>query len=150
MSLARVGLAKSKYTRSMRMLAMGVQMRMRVGHGSMGMAMGVNQVGAQQQVAIREYVVGRAAGSNASLLEHEDAVGDVLYDLELMSGGDDGLGRALPLLDEVDELALAAGIEHGRRLVEQQHFGIEHNHRGQSNPLLFATGKAIWCALSQM
>src|SRR5664279_5094169 len=125
------------------MLAVRVQVRMRVGHGSMGMAMGMDEIGTQQQLAVGKNVVGRTAGGNASLLKHKDAVGDVLDDLELMSSGDDCLGRALPLLDEVDELALAAGIEHGSGLVEQQHFGIEHNDRGQSNPLLFASREAI-------
>ena len=79
-----------------------------------------------------------------------DAVGDVFDDLELMSGGDDGLRGALPLLDEVDELALAAGIEHGGRFVEQQHLGIEHNDRGQGDPLLFAAGETIGRAVAKM
>src|ERR1019366_6047742 len=95
-------------------------------------------------------VARRTASRNSSLLQNENAVGDVLYDLELMRSGNDGLGSALPLLDEVDELALAAGIQHGSGFVEKQHLGIEHDHRGEGDALLFAAGEAIGRAATKM
>src|ERR1035438_522613 len=112
------------------------------------MAMGVNQVGAQQQITVGEYVASQTVGGNASLLQDKHAVGNVLNNLKLMSCCNYSFGRTLPLLDEVDKLALAPGIEHGCGLIEQQHFGIEHNDRGESNPLLFASGESVWCAVA--
>src|ERR1017187_6250291 len=129
---------------------MRVQVRMRMGNLAVLVAMGVDEVGAQKQVAIREDFVGRAAGGDTSLLKDEHAVGNVLNDLELMSSCNNCFGRALPLLNQVDKLALTAGIEHGRGFVEKQHLGIEHNYRGKGDPLLFTAGEAIRRAVTKM
>ena len=38
---------------------------------------------------------------------------------------------------KIDHLALALGIKRRRRLVQQQNFGIENQHRRQGDPLFF-------------
>ena len=69
----------------MLVLAMRVQVRMRVGDLAMLVAMGVDEVGPQQQLAIGEDLLRRAVGGNASLLQHDDPLRNVFDDLE--SGG---------------------------------------------------------------
>ena len=63
---------------------------------------------------------------------------------------DHRLRRAFPLLNEIDDLALAARIERCRRLVQQQHLGIEHQDRSQRDPFLLAAGEAIGRTVAKM
>ena len=57
----------------MLVLAMRVQVRMRMGNLAVLVAMGVDEVGAQKQVAIREYVGSRTAGGEDRAPEVEGA-----------------------------------------------------------------------------
>jgi len=151
-SLARggPGQVQAPTLRSVLMLAVRVHMRMGVNDVSVLVAVGVDEVGAQQQFAVGENLLRRTHGGDASLLEDEYAVGYVFDDFELMGCGDDGFRSAAPVLNEIDELALAAGIEHRGGLIEQQHFGIENDDRSQRDPLLLATRQAIGRAVAEM
>ena len=72
-------------------------MRVRVHHVAVAVAMGVNEVGAQQQVGIRQNLARRAVGDDAPLVEDYNAVGDVFHDFDLVCGSDDSLRRTLPV-----------------------------------------------------
>ena len=134
---------------SVLVLDVGVVMRVRVDHVAVPVAVGVDQVGAQEQFPVREDLRGRPVGGGASLFQNDDALGDVFDDFELMSCSDDSLGGSLPVLNEVDELALAPRIKHGSRLVEQENFGIKHDNRGQSDALLLPAGESIRWTISK-
>ncbi len=47
----------------------------------------------------------------------------------------------LQLLELDAHLLAEFGIERGQRLVEEQHFGLEHKRAGQCHALAFATGE---------
>ena len=102
-----------------------MKVRVRVNYPVVGMAVGVDQVRAQQQLVIRQDLRWCAAGGNCSRFQHQDAVSDVLHNLQLMGRGNHRLRRTLPVVDEIDELALAARIEGCCGLVQEQHLGFD-------------------------
>jgi len=61
--------------------------------------MRVDQVGFQEQLLVDENLSRCPAGEHASAVENDHAVRDVLEDVELVRGRDDGFVRAFPLLD---------------------------------------------------
>ena len=99
------------------MLAVRVHVRMGVNHVAVFVAMGVDEVGPKEQLPVRKDLRGSSGRRCSSLLQNHRAFRDVFDNLKLMGGSDDGLRRTLPILDEVDELTLAAGIEHRGRFV---------------------------------
>ena len=98
---------------------MSVRVRMGMHDATMGMTMGVNEICPQQQVSVGENLLRRAFGNHGACLEYVNAIRNVFDNLQLMSRGDHGLGRALPLLQEVDDLALALRIKGRGGLIEQ-------------------------------
>ena len=81
----------------------------------------VDEVDLEQQLALREHVVGRAVGAHDVLLgQHDHPVGRLGGDREVVGGDDDGLARRLPLLEHVEQPYLAARVERVGGLVEQQ------------------------------
>jgi len=108
-----------------------MEMRVRMEDAAaMQVAMGVDQVGAPEQVDIREDVGGPALGHQLAAVEHEALVGDFFEVFQAVRGRDHGFRSAAPLDQQVDDLAVAARIERGGGFVEQQHGGIEHQDAG--------------------
>src|SRR5450756_2388699 len=81
------------------MVAVLGHVRVRMDHGSVLVEVLVDQVGADQQVAVGQDGRGRTVGHDATLLtQYHHAVGDQRHDVQLMSGGDQGpAGRTQPL-----------------------------------------------------
>jgi len=121
-------------------------------HHSRGvtMTMGVDQVGALQKIAIAKNIGRRALGHQAAGIENAAAVGDVFQIGQIVRGDDHRFRSAAPFHQKIDDLALAARVERGGRLVEQQHGGIENQHTGQSDALLLAAGKTVGYAVPEM
>ena len=69
---------------------------------------------------------------------------------EVVGGEHDRLARAVELDDQLDEPLLRARVERGGRLVEQQHLGVHHQHRGDGDPLLLAAGQLVRRAVGQV
>src|SRR5215471_5592899 len=110
-----------------------------------GVAMPVfmDQIGAAQKSGVSEDLAGRAIGHKLSRIKHTAAIRDIDQIAKIVRRGDDGLGAAGPLHQQVDDLAVAARIESCCRLIEQEHSGIENQDTGERHPLLFTTRKAM-------
>src|SRR6516162_8323155 len=100
-------------------------MRMRMNDVAVPMPVGVDEVYPQKQLTISQQLTRRAVGGDGSLLHDHRAVGNVFDDLQLMCGGHDGLRRALPVLNQIDQVTLAARVERSGWLVEQKHLGVK-------------------------
>ena len=131
-------------------LAVGVEVRMRMDHVAVFVTVGVDEVGVQQQLPVRKDVLGRPCGDGGTLFQHEHLISDVLNDLELVGGRYHRLGRSLPILNKVDQLALAARIEHRGGLVEQQDLRIENDHGGQRHALFLTPREPIGRPVAQV
>ena len=70
--------------------------------------------------------------------------------LQLMRRRDDRLPPVVPGFQQLDHLALAARIQRRGRLIQQQHVGIEHDHRSQRHPLFFPAREPVRRAILQM
>src|ERR1700730_11134690 len=92
----------------MMLMRMGVQLA-----GRVPVFVDVNQVRAGEKFCVLEYSPGRTAGSESAAVEHVRFVGDVLQRFQVMGGEDDGFTGAAPVDQEIDDLALAAGVERG-------------------------------------
>ena len=95
---------------------------------SMCMAVGMDEVCAEQQFVVIQYLGWRARRNDAATLENMTVVRDVLYQVEIMSGRDHRLAPTTATHQEIDHLALAFGIKRGGGLVQQQDFRIEDEH----------------------
>ncbi len=124
---------------------MGVAVRVGVGDPAlrMPMPMRVDQVGFRHQGLVGEEFGGDAVSEDFALFHDEAVVGNVFDQAQVMGGGDHGFAAIAPADEEVYDLALAAGVERSCRFVEQEHFGIEDQHGGESYAFLFAAGKAV-------
>ena len=84
-----------------------------MGHASMPVAMGMDEVGPQQQVVIRQDLGWCADSCHPSFFEHDHTIGDIFKDFDLMSRSyHRPSSDAPPALNEIDKLTLAAWIEH--------------------------------------
>ena len=83
----------------------------------------------------------RRAGDRAEV-HHDDLVGEGERLLLVVGYEDRGhAGLALDALQLEAHLGAQLGVEIGQRLVEQEHFGPDHQGAGQGHPLLLAAGK---------
>ncbi len=124
---------------------------MAVAHRTVPVRVLVDQVDAEEQLVVREDVVRRTLGDDPVRLgEHHAAVGEHGQRLEIVRREHDGLAGVVELDDQLHQPLLGAGIECGRRLVEQQHFGIHREHRRDRDPLLLAARELVRRAIGQV
>jgi hypothetical protein len=109
---------------------MAVKVGMGVLDSTVGVAVGVNEICPEKQIGVGKNLGRSSFGNYRACLEHENAVGNIFDYLQLMRGCDHGSGRAFPMLDEVDDMALAPRVEGRGGLIEQQDFGIEDQDGG--------------------
>ena len=69
-----------------------MDMRMRVDYPIVGVPVGVDQIGSQQQLMIGQDLRRRAGRFHSSILQHENAVSDIVDDLQLMGRRDNCSG----------------------------------------------------------
>ncbi len=117
---------------------------------SMGMAMGVDEIRSEQQGLVVQNLSRCTGCDNPSALEDVADIGDILDQVEVVSGCDHGLPAAAATYQEVDHLAFAFGIKRSRGFIQQQNIRIEDQHRCQSDPLLFPGGEMMRRAILQM
>ena len=99
----------------------------------------VDQVDGQQQLGVAEDALRPAVGDQAVLLgEHEHAVRQVRQQREVVRGGDEREAASVERLQDLEQQRLAARVEAGGRLVQEQDGGREHEQRGERDPLLLA------------
>ena len=95
----------------MLVLAMRVQMRVRVLHVAVAVPVSMHEVCPQQETGIRQDLARRTIRSDTPLIKHYDAVGDVFDDFDLVRSRYHRLRRVLPLISP----ACRAGISEPRR-----------------------------------
>src|SRR5713101_8890049 len=105
---------------------------------SMRVTMSVYQIRAEKQRVVVQYLRRRACGDNAAALEDMAAIGNIFDQVEIVSGGDHRFPAAAATHQKIDHLAFALWVERGGGFVQQQDFGIEDKHRGQSDPFFFS------------
>ena len=127
----------------------GVRVRVRFSR-IVAMAMRVDQVGASEQCLIAQQSRRVAFGHYLPVLENEAVIRDVFYQPEVVSGGDYGLAAIAPADQQIDNLTLAFRIERRGGFVQQQYFGIEHQHGSQRHAFFFAAGEPVRRAILQM
>jgi len=99
---------------------------------------------------IAEQVCWCIVGHNRTVLEDVRVICDVGHRVEVVGGGDNGFAGVGPTDQEVDDHALAFGIEGGSWFVEQDDLGVEDEHRCNGDALLFAAREAMWCSVAQV
>ncbi|WP_216849161.1 hypothetical protein [Pimelobacter simplex] len=76
------------------------------------------------------------------MVELGDDVGDAAHDVHLVGDHDDGEAEVVAQLGEqVEDGAGAVRVEPGRRLVGEQHRGVEGQPAGDADPLALAAGE---------
>src|SRR5471032_1054851 len=128
-----------------------VSVRVRVNlAGLVTVAMSVNQVGAFQQSLIPQQLRGFTMSGDFTRLEDEAVIRDVFNQSQVVRCRNHRLAAIAPTDQQIDDLALALGVERRRGLIEQQHFGIEYQNRRQRDSFLFAAGELVRRAVLQM
>ena len=88
-------------------------------------------------------LVGRAVGDGAAVVEHDDVVGQPVGLLEVLRGEDDRGAVADELAQHLPQVAAAARVEPGGRLVEEQHLGRGDEAGGQVEPAAHAAREGL-------
>ena len=83
---------------------------------------------------------GGALGDDPAAVEHRDAVGEPVGLLEVLGREEDRRARSGERADDVPQLLPAAGVEPGRRLVEEQHRRRHDEAERQVEPTAHAAG----------
>ena len=84
---------------------------------------------------------GGALGQLAALLEHDHLVAEGGDELDIVLDDQEGLAGAVELLQRDLDLADAARIDAGDRLVEHDDPGMRHQRGGERHQLLLAVGQ---------
>ena len=66
-----------------------------------------------------------------------------------MGGDDEGLARCPQLLEEAKDTARIDGVEGGRRLVEEDDFGIGREDCDEGKPLALALAELVWSTVTK-
>ena len=104
------------------------------------MPMGVGQTGLSQQVLVGQDRGRGACCCQPAVVQHENKVGNVLKDVEVVRGRHNRSPR-IPAFDQkADDFPLALGIQRGGGFIEEQYLGFQDQHGGECHALLFATG----------
>ena len=91
-----------------------------------------------------QHVVGRALFDHLAVLEHDDAIGDIGDDAEIM--GDEHhrhVAAALQVADQFEDLRLRGDVERGRRLVGHQHRRLERQRHRDHRALPLAARELV-------
>ena len=99
-----------------------------------------NQVHPLKQGNIVENLECRGYFHDLSLLKHKAAIGNLFEVPQIVRRGDDGLLAAAPGSEQIHDLPVAFRVESARRFVKQQHFRVQHQHRGDCDALFLAAG----------
>ena len=105
---------------------MAMMVRMGVHDIPVRVSMHVDEIGSKQECLIHQDLGGRSGGDHGPRFQHENPVCNVLDNVQLLSGSNNGPRRSLPLLDEIDELTLASRVKRSGRFVQQEDFGIKN------------------------
>ena len=137
---------------SMFLMWMRVPMVMRVGvdDASVGMAMFVNKIRLEKELAVCQQFCGSNGRHDIALIHDVNHVGDVFQQIQLVRGCDYRRMRILPSLDQIHHLALAFGVECRSWFVQQQYIRLHNQYGGESNFFLFAAGEPIRRPVPQM
>ena len=79
---------------------------------------------------------GEVLADEASVAQHGDAVGDAVHLVEEVGDEQHGDARRPHPLDDLEQLVDLAGVEARRRLVEDQHLGVDLHGPGDRDELL--------------
>ncbi len=93
---------------------------------------------------------GEPSAARRPAIENVAAIRDIGEIVQIVRGDDYRFRPAAPFDQQVDELALATRVETGRRFIEKQHGGIEHEHACQRHALLLASRQSLRRAILQM
>ena len=101
-------------------------------------------------MGVSEHGRGRPLRDQSAGLKHEAIVGDFLDAIQIVRGGDDRPAGVLPAGQQVNRLALAAGVERRRWLIEQEHLRIEDQDGSDGHSLLLASREPVRRPVLQM
>ena len=102
----------------------------------------MDQVGADQELAVGEDLRRGAVGKDPPVLAEDDhAVRDQGHDVEIVGRGHQRLAALAEPPDQVDQHPFRARIERGRRLVEQQDVRAQRQHGRDRGPFLLPAGQ---------
>jgi len=127
------------------MLVVRVTMAMRMGvhNAPMGMTMRMHQISSNQQLLIRQDLGRRSCSDHCAGFEYKHPVRNVFDNFQLVRRRNHRLVRTSPLLDQIDNLTLASGVERHCRLVEEKNVGIENQYGRERNALLLAARQPV-------
>src|SRR5690349_12238083 len=110
------------------LVRMPVWMRMH-NAGSMTVKMLMDQVYPSKKFRVTNDFARMAFGGQPAPLQQNTLVGDVEGEIQIVGRNYYGAFSVAQRRQKIDDLTFAARIERGRRLIEQQHFGIQHQNR---------------------
>ena len=77
-----------------------------------------------------------------AVAQHDDAIGDVGHDAEIMRDQQHAHAAVAPeIVDQAEDLALGGDVERGRRLVRDQQRGLVRHRHCDHDALALAAGK---------
>ena len=109
----------------------------------------VQQAGTPKQGLVGKDFARSAPRRHPPAVQNVTPVGNFLDDGQIVCGGHGRLGSAARG-EKIDHVALAAGIQGGCRLVEQQDVRIEDQNRGQRDAFFFTAGEPVGRAVFQV
>src|SRR5436305_820397 len=133
----------------MRVVMMRVRVRVYLA-GLVPVAVSVDEVGLPEQRLVAQNLFRQPFRDDAPALEDEATISDVFDDAEVLRCHNHRLRAPAPPDEEINQAVLALRVERGCRLVEQQHFRVEDEHRCERDTLLLAARKTMRRAVFQV
>ena len=82
-------------------------------------------------------------------LEEDDLLGQLIGELHVVRGDDEGLARCPQFIKETEDTACIDGVEGGRRLVQEDDLGIGREDCDEGQPLALPLAELVWSAVTE-
>ena len=109
------------------MMVINMLVGMHMNFALMFVAVDMHQVISFQKRDVRENLRGRRGFYDILVVaEHINPVRDLLDDMQVMSGSDNGLAGQVVVDQKIDDMPGSQRVKPGGGLIQDQHFGVDH------------------------
>ena len=128
-----------------------VDMRMTVHELFVPVRVLMDEVGLQEEIGIGKKFLRLSVGYDFMVVAQNNYAGRHLLDyVQVLSAEDHALVFISPAKQEIDEAALAPGVQAVGRFVEEEHLGLQRKNGGEGYLLFLSAGEAVRRSLPQM
>src|SRR3954451_2050609 len=111
--------------------------------------MGTEQICALEQSDVMENSQRFAFTYNLASVQDVATIRNIFQSIEIVRRDNDSTRSSGPGAQQNDQFVLALRVESSHRLVKQNHFGIKHQNRRESDPFFFAAREAMGRTVSE-